>query len=300
MIKTNLSFRPSGITETDLGFELAPGTVVNDPLWLLHKLDNTASVNSEPIQIVIGEGASLTMGTRIDRTGTEDSDISIVYDVKLAKGASVHWTSIQSGSTYSVNELITVTQLADSRLDRVAIVGDVKDYQSTIRVALDGEGAHSNIQGLGLLKDKQELDLTITIDHNVPNCTSNQLAKNILADCSKTTFTGLVSVARDAQKTNTEQLNRNLLLSDQARAISQPQLLIDADDVLCAHGSTTGALEESQLFYLMSRGLSREDATSVMVVGFAEEVVEGIPNESVKAVAKAEMTAQLALVLEGF
>ena len=126
------------------------------------------------------------------------------------------------------------------------------------------------------------------------------MAKNILADCSKTTFTGLVSVARDAQKTNTEQLNRNLLLSDQARAISQPQLLIDADDVLCAHGSTTGALEESQLFYLMSRGLSREDATSVMVVGFAEEVVEGIPNESVKAVAKAEMTAQLALVLEGF
>ena len=112
-----------------------------------------------------------------------------------------------------------------------------------------------------------------------PNAKSNLLFKNALADDSRTIFSGLIRVAEDAQKTDAYQSNRNLLLSDTAEANSLPGLEIQANDVRCTHGATTSQLDESEMFYLLARGINRKIAKELLVFGFFEEVISQIQNE---------------------
>jgi Fe-S cluster assembly protein SufD len=121
------------------------------------------------------------------------------------------------------------------------------------------------------------------IDHRQPHCTSHQLYKGILDGKSRAVFNGKVFVRPNAQQTDAMQTNRNLLLSNEARVDTKPQLEIFADDVKCAHGATVGQLEEEELFYLASRGLDVDLARNLLTYGFAEEVIAKIKVESIKA-----------------
>ena len=121
---------------------------------------------------------------------------------------------------------------------------------------LNGKGAECHINSLSLTKGNQHLDSHVLINHNSSHCISSQNFKNVLKESSSGVFNGKVIVHKNAQKTNSNQSNKNILLSKTAKMNSNPQLVIDADDVKCAHGSTTGALDEEALFYLRSRGLS--------------------------------------------
>jgi len=114
------------------------------------------------------------------------------------------------------------------------------------------------------------------MEHIAPNARSNQLYKCVLDDASRSVFNGKVHVHREAQQTNSYQLNKNLLLSRDCRADTKPQLEIFADDVKCTHGATIGQLSEEQLFYLTTRCLSREDAARMLVRGFMDDVLNTI------------------------
>jgi Fe-S cluster assembly protein SufD len=121
------------------------------------------------------------------------------------------------------------------------------------------------------------------IDHRRPHGTSHQLYKGILDGKSRAVFNGKVFVHKGAQQTDARQTNRNLLLSNEARVDTKPQLEIFADDVKCAHGATVGQLEEEELFYLASRGLDPDIARNLLTYGFAEEVISKIKIDSIKA-----------------
>ena len=116
----------------------------------------------------------------------------------------------------------------------------------------------------------------------MPNCTSSQNFKSVLNNKSSGVFNGRTIVRKDSQKTNSKQSNKNLLLSDKATMNSNPQLEIYADDVKCAHGSTTGALDNEALFYMQSRGLDRESASSLLIRGFVIELMEEIENKDLR------------------
>src|SRR5262249_5705385 len=120
------------------------------------------------------------------------------------------------------------------------------------------------------------------IDHRRPHCTSGQLYKGILDGKSRAVFNGKVFVRHDAQQTNAQQTNKNLLLSNEARIDTKPQIEIFADDVKCAHGAAVGQLDEEELFYLESRGINPVLAKNMLTYGFAEEVIEKIEIESIK------------------
>ena len=119
-------------------------------------------------------------------------------------------------------------------------------------------------------------------DHTKPHCTSSQNFKSILNDMSSGVFNGRTVVQEDSQKTNSRQSNKKLLLSDKALMNSNPQLEIYADDVKCAHGSTTGALDKEALFYMQSRGINREEASSLLIRGFASELINEVQHEETK------------------
>jgi Fe-S cluster assembly protein SufD len=144
-------------------------------------------------------------------------------------------------------------------------------------VYLAGEGAEAELNGLYLTKAGQVIDHHTTIHHQVPHAVSRQLYKGILDGDSRAVFNGKVVVSRDAQSTSAQQLNRNLLLSDDAEIDTKPELLIDADDVKCAHGASIGQLTDDQIFYLRSRGLGLEESRRLLTMGFADEVLYKAP-----------------------
>ena len=137
--------------------------------------------------------------------------------------------------------------------------------------------------GLYLVGTGQHTDTHSVIDHKQPHCTSHQLYKGILDGKSRAVFNGKVFVRHGAQKTDAMQTNKNLLLSNEARVDTKPQLEIFADDVKCAHGAAIGQLDEDELFYLSSRGIHSDLARNLLTYGFAEEVIAKIKVESVKA-----------------
>lgn len=151
-----------------------------------------------------------------------------------------------------------------------------------INLSLRGEGSESWIDGLFFGQGEQLMDTHSLINHREPHCTSHQSYKGVLNDKSRSVFNGRIFVHQKAQKTDAYQSNKNLILSDQARVDTKPQLEIFADDVKCSHGATVGQLNEEELFYLRSRGLQTELARNLLTYGFAEQVIEKIKIESIK------------------
>lgn len=156
-----------------------------------------------------------------------------------------------------------------------------------IQVDLNQAGGETTINTLNLTKNNEHVDNNILINHNSEHCISFQNVRNILQNKSTCVFNGKVIVADGAQKTDSNQSNKNLLLSKEATAYSNPQLEIYADDVQCGHGSTTGALDRDSIFYLQTRGIRKEQATQILIKAFAHEVIKQFSNDNIKNKAQA-------------
>jgi Fe-S cluster assembly protein SufD len=141
---------------------------------------------------------------------------------------------------------------------------------------LRGEGAQSTSYGLYLADKWQHIDNYVDVEHLAPNCSSNQLFKGVIDDMATAAFNGRIYVAKDAQGTSAYQKNNNILLTDDAKMDTKPQLEIHANDVKCSHGATVGQLDENALFYLQSRGIEKREARLMLMFGFAHEVIENI------------------------
>jgi Fe-S cluster assembly protein SufD len=151
--------------------------------------------------------------------------------------------------------------------------------RNEIRVQLLDEGAFADINGSYVLRNEQSIENRVFIDHASANCDSSQLFKGILDDKANSSFTGKILVRKDSQKTNAFQSSKNILLNPESRANMNPFLEIYADDVKCSHGASIGNLDPDALFYLQARGLSKTDATKILLRSFVLEVLEKISNE---------------------
>lgn len=151
-----------------------------------------------------------------------------------------------------------------------------------VYVNFTAEGGEAFVDGLYMLNGYQHSDTHSSIDHAVPNCISHQTYKGVLSDKSRGVFNGKVFVRENARGTDAQQSNKNLLLSNDARVDTKPQLEIFNDDVKCSHGATVGQLEDEEMFYLLSRGINPALAANLLTYGFAEEIINKISIESIK------------------
>jgi Fe-S cluster assembly protein SufD len=154
--------------------------------------------------------------------------------------------------------------------------------RNDVNAVLDGEGIDCILNGLYLLEGNQFVDNHMRVEHAKPHCASHELYKGVLDGKARSIFSGLIHVHKGAQKTDAKQSNRNLLLSRDAVANSNPQLEIYADDVKCTHGSTVGQLDEDAVFYLRSRGIGADAARSLLTYAFASDIVERIKVDAVR------------------
>lgn len=159
---------------------------------------------------------------------------------------------------------------------------NAKFIRENITAVHAGENCHTELNGFYVGSEERHKDFSTTVKHNLPNCTSDEMYKGVATDRSKAIFNGKVYVARDAQKTNAYQSNKNILLSDEALIRSKPELEIYADDVKCSHGSTTGQTDKKSLFYLQSRGIREKEAQKMLMLAFAGDVLERISNEEIR------------------
>lgn len=264
------------------------GLRVEAPVHLLF-LSAPQGVEERPVSfprvlVFADEGSEATV---IESYGSVDEDAvywtNAVVEIVLAASARLEYYKVQRESQQAFHVATTVAELGrNSSFNSTAITMGAALARHDIRISLDAEGAECWVDGLYVVGIGQHADTHSVIDHKQPHCTSHQLYKGILDGKSRAVFNGKVYVREGAQKTDAMQTNRNLLLSDEARVDTKPQLEIFADDVKCAHGATVGQLEEEELFYLISRGLRPELARNLLTYGFAEEVISKINVESIR------------------
>jgi Fe-S cluster assembly protein SufD len=207
-----------------------------------------------------------------------------VTEIAMGAGARLRHYKLQRESHEAFHIATTQVDLgAHSSFDTTTITLGAQLSRHSIGVRMDHEGAECWVDGLYMIDGNQHTDTHSLIDHRQPHCTSHQLYKGILDGKSRAVFNGKVFVRPGAQQTDAMQTNKNMLLSNEARVDTKPQLEIFADDVKCAHGAAIGQLDEDELFYLQSRGMNSRVARNLLTYGFAEEVIAKIGIESIKA-----------------
>ncbi len=255
---------------------------LTSPIHILHIADNNGVAAVMQIRnLIVAEENSQARIVETQCSVSENNDTptfnNTVTEIFLLPNSYLDYNRLQneSNSTSQINNL-RVKQSAHTSFTCNTITLSGKLVRNEIYVDLIGEGAETNLKGLYLPVGNQHFDNLTYIYHGVPNGQSNQTYKGILDNNSTAAFNGMVYVAKDAQKTDAYQSNKNILLSDEAKVHSRPQLEIYADDVKCSHGSTTGQLDRDALFYLRARGIDKDKARALLLYAFASEVVNKI------------------------
>lgn len=255
----------------------------------------TAGQLSHPrIHLTVKEGTDATVVIDEKTCGDISGFSNRFIDIVLEKNATLKLYQDNIHATGFQFTNIHIQCHEGSTLESVSFTKDGRLSRQDIEVTILGADAMCRFNGLLTLSGESEAYQHILVNHLVPGSESHQLFKTILTDDAQAEFSGTVYVHKKAHKTNTTQLNQNLLLSNRARTLSRPQLKIEADDVLCSHGSTVGQLNDEEVFYLQSRGLQLDYAKSLLMYGFAEEIIEKIEyqplREALEAIIKQEIS----------
>jgi len=210
-----------------------------------------------------------------------------VTELRLGKNSKVYHNLVFQSSFKENNFKFTrVDQNANSYYKFTSFSNSSLIAANDIKVSMNGENSECDLKGIYFTTNNSQFNTHVVVDHNVPNTKSNQYFKGILSDESKAVFSGKIYVERDAQKSYAEQKDLNLVMSKGAEIDTKPSLEIYADDVECSHGATAGHVDESTLYYMMSRGIDRKTATQMLVNGFASEIIDEISDENIKMFAK--------------
>jgi Fe-S cluster assembly protein SufD len=260
-------------------------TIVEKPVIVYHitDADTGEQTLTQRNLIVVEQNSEVTFIEKFDSVGDGNHFINLVSEASVSENAELNWYSIQndSGKRYQYG-LTSIQQKNSSRVNTYTFTLNGKLVRNNLHLSIDGEGIESHMYGLYLLNNDTLADNHTVVDHRKPNSFSNELYKGVMDGSSKGVFNGKIYVRPQAQKTNAFQSNRNILLTDKATVNTKPQLEIWADDVKCSHGCTTGQLDEEAVFYLQSRGISKETATAMMLYAFAGEVLDNVKHPILK------------------
>jgi len=250
-------------------------------LFLSSSEDGRATVSFPRNLIVTGEGSRLSLVETYAGSGAYFN--CPVTEMAVGPNSVVDHYKVQRESRDAFH--MATFQLQGDRdsvpsSHSIALGGAL--VRNDVNAVLEGEGIDCVLNGLYLLDGNQFVDNHMRVEHAKPHCASHELYKGVLDGKSRSIFNGLIHVHKGAQKTDAKQSNRNLLLSRDAVANSNPQLEIYADDVKCTHGSTVGQLDDDAIFYLRSRGIGKEAARSLLTYAFASDIVERIKVEPVR------------------
>ena len=275
----NQAFTPENVT-----ISIAANKVIARPLAIVYYFDSHQFVFANPRwQCQVGAGSKVTVIEYSSGSGVPSYFNNKHSVLDVAEQAEVEYTMIQNGPATEIQVNNTWVHLASSsRISCFTFSFSGELIRNNLSLTVDGEGIESHLYGLYILSKHTLADNHTVVDHRKPRSFSNEFYKGIMDENSKGVFNGKIFVRPQAQKTNAFQSNRNIILGESATVNTKPQLEIWADDVKCTHGCTTGQLDEEALFYLRSRGISKDLAKGMLLYAFAVEALASMKNEDVR------------------
>lgn len=258
---------------------IAAGTALKRPIHLAfaegHDKPSSAFIRS---LVVIEKGAKATI---IESHEGGVSQINTALELVVGDDTQVDYVKLTHSRALHVASLLASIG-ARAIFNSFAFTGDATLVRNQNFIRLAGEGTHAAMRGVSLLRGKDHVDTTLLIEHAAPRCESREQFKSVLDGESHGVFQGKIVVNPHAQKTDAKMLTRALLLSDTAEADNKPELEIFADDVVCGHGATAGALDPGLKFYLMSRGIPEKESEALLIEAFIGETIDEIAHEGIR------------------
>lgn len=272
------------------------GVEVHKPIHLLFISTESETPIASHIRnlMVIEEQAKVDIVFNYRSVGNHSNLTNSVTELIAKKESRVELVKVQKESdmAFHVDNLHTHQhERSDVRVFSLALGSAIS--RNDMSIIIDGEAAECNLNGLYVVSGEQLIDHHTFMHHIHPNCPSHELFKGILTDNGHAVFNGKVYVNPEAQKTDSKQTNRNLLLSDTAVINTKPELEIFADDVKCTHGAAVGGMNETHSFYLKTRGITEETTKGILTVGFAAEVTAKIVNPAIRQYVDGEVVEHL-------
>jgi Fe-S cluster assembly protein SufD len=256
---------------------------VTKPVHVLHIASTEKALAQPTLFFHIEKSSSLHIVESYVCVGDVKTFTNRLLNITMDENAQVHFDKIQmeGDNNFLVNEEnVYIASNGNFTINTLTVDGGW--VRNGLNISLDGENIEANLNGFYLPRRKQHIDNHTLVDHRKPHSNSNELYKGILNDQGTGVFNGKVYVQLDAQKTNAFQSNANVLLSDDVQMNTKPELEIYADDVKCSHGTTTGQMDESALFYLKARGIGDDNARKLLAAAFINDVVNKVENEAVQ------------------
>lgn len=272
------------------------GLELKEPIMILNILDSRKSrVMGQPRNLIIAEkNSGVSIIEQYHTLGENDSFSNVVTEIYTNEHSRINYYKIQNEDINSYHIGTTqIFQEKSSVFNSVTISWGGSIIRNNLNSYLNGENIECNYKGFYYLTGKQHIDNHTLVDHATPNCNSNEFYKGIIDNEADGVFNGKIMVRKDAQKTNAYQMNKNILLSNDAVINSKPQLEIYADDVKCSHGATTGQIDKEQLFYLKARGIDEKEGKKLLLYAYANEIIEEIKIEELKIYLEEKLSRKL-------
>ncbi len=279
MISLNAAMATDGVV-----IGIADRAVLSKPIHIVHVATHSGTSAFTRSLLQVGNGVRATLVESFiaaEGAGSYQAHDSVV--LSIGNDAELEHVRLVEDAPDAANistAVVSVGAKARFNTFNLTVGGEVSRYQAAILIS--GEGAHVATNGVNLLNGRQHADTTLVLDHVVPHGDSREIFRAVVDDRAHSVFQGRIIVRPDAQKTDAKMMTRALLLSDDAEADNKPELEIFADDVTCGHGATTGALDDSLLFYLRARGLSEKEAQALLIQAFVGEAIESIANDALR------------------
>ncbi len=289
-MELNTAFVSNGVW-----IEVDEGTEIQQPIELLFISAGQEKSLVQPRNVFIaGEKSQVKIIERYLSHSDTKTMTNAISEIYCAEDSKLEHVRIQQESRTTNHISGTFVKLEKNALfstSTITLGGNLT--RNDLRCQIAGTGAHSNMYGLYAANQRQHVDNFTQVEHQVAECTSDELYKGVLDDRARAVFHGRIYVAQDAQQTDAYQNNRTLLLSRDAEIDTKPQLEIYADDVKCSHGATIGQLNEEYLFYLRARGVEESKARRMLTFAFVKQALDAITIEPLKAYLELELDEQL-------
>jgi Fe-S cluster assembly protein SufD len=278
-VALNTAFMGDGVV-----IRVADGKTIERPVHIAFFTTGAKATSSFSRSLaMIGEGANITLIESHEGPNGVDYQVNTAIELVAGAKSQVEHIKIMFDGDKALHISTLMAAIAGDAVYNdfsFAVGGSVVRNQLSLKFG--AEGTQAKIGGASLLKARQHVDTTMVADHAKGHCTSRELFKSVLDGESRSVFQGKIIVRPDAQKTDGKMMTRALLLSEDAEADAKPELEIFADDVVCGHGATVGAIDEDLLFYLLARGIPRKDAEALLVEAFIGEAMENLAHEGVR------------------
>jgi Fe-S cluster assembly protein SufD len=258
-------------------------TAIEKPLHIVHLTNAPQALALPSVFVNVETSASINISESFHGFETAKTLTIRALHINVEANANIEFNKIQAEKDEQFHISVDNVNIAnDGRSNFNTLTVDGGWTRNDLRISLDGQNIEANLNGFYLPRGSQLVDNHTKVDHRFPHCNSNELYKGILFDQSQGVFNGKVYVRKDAQKTNAYQNNANVLVGEDAQMNTKPELEIYADDVKCSHGTTTGQIDESAMFYLRARGLSEDSARKLLTTAFINDVLNKVENETVR------------------